>query len=413
MKAEGLILDTETKIDLILRPPTEEVITRDELRELLETKNHPVAYNGFEPSGLAHLGTGLITALKVKDLTEAGCKFILFLADWHAWVNEKIGGDLEKIRRCGEYLKETWLSLGIKPNNVDFVFGTDVYQQDYWNKVIKIARSMTFQRAIRCMTIAGRRGLENLMLYESGLSLLQKIEDKQKKCPLCGQHAEKLPSRLKKELSRIHRSGVMSPKMATYFYMPMQVADIFHLGVDICQLGIDQRRANIVAREIGSSLGYWKPVCVHHHLIMGLQGPKKMGFDEDTKLDMEISSKESKTTPGTAIFVHDSPEIVESKISKAYCPEKDPMNPVMEIARYIIMRDRKTPLTVETRCSELVFEKYYELEEAYEEGKVHPLDLKQSVTESINRILEPCQRHFTNNKRARKLLQFTKKVTST
>ena len=29
----------------------EEIITEAELRQLLETKKHPVAYDGFEPSG--------------------------------------------------------------------------------------------------------------------------------------------------------------------------------------------------------------------------------------------------------------------------------------------------------------------------------------------------------------------------
>lgn len=29
----------------------EEIITREELRSLLEKKKHPVAYDGFEPSG--------------------------------------------------------------------------------------------------------------------------------------------------------------------------------------------------------------------------------------------------------------------------------------------------------------------------------------------------------------------------
>ncbi|MEM1522179.1 MAG: hypothetical protein QXU69_04090 [Thermofilaceae archaeon] len=402
-------MDIERKIDLIALPPTEEIITRDELRTLLETKEHPVAYNGFEPSGLAHLGTGLITALKVKDLTEAGCKFILFLADWHAWVNEKFGGDLEKIRKCGEYLKEVWISLGVDPGKVEFVFGTDVYHQDYWNKVIKIARAMTFHRAMRSLTIAGRRGLDNLMLYEFGLSMIKKEE--REKCPLCGCHVEGLSSKLEEELGKLHKLGIVSPKMAMFFYTPMQVADIFHLGVDICQLGIDQRRANMLAREIGPALGYWKPVCVHHHLLMGLQGPRKMGFEEDERLDIEISSKESKSIPESAIFVHDPPEVIRSKIYNAYCPERDPRNPVMEIAQYIIMRDGKTPLTVETKKhGELVFEKYYELEEAYEKGIVHPLDLKIAVSEALIKILEPCRRHFTSSKRAAKLLEFVEGV---
>ena len=44
-------MDIETKLELIRKPPTEEIITEDALRQLLETKEHPIAYNGFEPSG--------------------------------------------------------------------------------------------------------------------------------------------------------------------------------------------------------------------------------------------------------------------------------------------------------------------------------------------------------------------------
>jgi len=44
-------MDTETKLELIKKPPAEEIITEEDLRNLLETKDHPIAYNGFEPSG--------------------------------------------------------------------------------------------------------------------------------------------------------------------------------------------------------------------------------------------------------------------------------------------------------------------------------------------------------------------------
>lgn len=43
-------MDIENKLRLI-EAVGEEIITRDELRQLLETKTHPVAYDGFEPSG--------------------------------------------------------------------------------------------------------------------------------------------------------------------------------------------------------------------------------------------------------------------------------------------------------------------------------------------------------------------------
>ena len=65
-------MDIERKIELICKSPTEEIVTTEDLRHLLETDEHPIAYNGWEPSGLAHLGTGVICAYKMKDFTEAG-----------------------------------------------------------------------------------------------------------------------------------------------------------------------------------------------------------------------------------------------------------------------------------------------------------------------------------------------------
>ena len=43
-------MDIETKMQLI-KGVGEEILTEHELRELLETKEHPIAYDGFEPSG--------------------------------------------------------------------------------------------------------------------------------------------------------------------------------------------------------------------------------------------------------------------------------------------------------------------------------------------------------------------------
>lgn len=44
-------MDLEKRIELITRAPTEEVITMEDLKKLLETKDIITAYDGFEPSG--------------------------------------------------------------------------------------------------------------------------------------------------------------------------------------------------------------------------------------------------------------------------------------------------------------------------------------------------------------------------
>ncbi|MCI4348058.1 MAG: tyrosine--tRNA ligase, partial [Thermoplasmata archaeon] len=80
-------MDLEERITRVTRNTTE-VLTADEIRPLLERESAPRTYIGFEPSGLLHVGH-LITARKMRDLTEAGCRLTVFLADWHAWINDK------------------------------------------------------------------------------------------------------------------------------------------------------------------------------------------------------------------------------------------------------------------------------------------------------------------------------------
>jgi len=364
-------LDVEERVRLIARRPTEEVITFKELRRLLDTKPNPVAYDGFEGSGIPHLGTGLLKVLKVKDLTDAGCRFILFLADWHSMINRKLGGDFERIRDACSLFIEVWKclmeSLNVNTGLVEFKFGSEVYDDEYWVKVLTIAQKVTVRRAFRCLTIAGRRRAE-------------------------------------------------AQSLAMLFYTPMQVADIFKLGVDICQLGVDQRKANILAREVGPELGFWKPVCVHHHLLMGLQEPTRMGLEEDSELDVQVSSKMSKSKPETCIYVVDDPEAVRAKLHKAYCPPKEvENNPIIDICRNVLLRDEGDSLHVD-RASKfggpVTFWSIAELEESYRMGLIHPLDLKNAVADKLIKLLEPCRIHFKSG-RLRELLERVRSYTVT
>merc|ERR1712167_84256 len=65
---------------------------------------------------------------------------------------------------------------------------------------------------------------------------------------------------------------------AQILYPAMQCADIFHLKADICQLGMDQRKVNMLAREYcEQSKIKLKPVILSHKMLAGLkQGQEKM-----------------------------------------------------------------------------------------------------------------------------------------
>ena len=361
-------MDIETRLDCVRRVG-EEIITEPELRQLLETNAHPTAYDGFEPSGLAHLPFGVLRPILVADLLEAGVRMKLLLADWFAWVNGKMGGDLEKIKKVGEYFVEVWRAAGVDMNKVEVVWTSDVAEHDeYWKKVITVAQNSTLNRTQRAITIMGRTAGE----------LVQ---------------------------------------TAQLFYPMMQVADVFWLDVDICQLGLDQRRANILAREIAGKLRWKKPVAVHHHMLIGLQGNKQPeGFDENGAVDAEIASKMSKSKPETSIFVHDSREEVFRKVNSAYCPAKVlEGNALVEYSKYIVFRKTKSMRIErpEKYGGNVEFNSFSELEHAYTAGTLHPADLKRGVAEALDEVISPIRNHFEKDPSARRLFEVVRTAETT
>ncbi len=96
-----------------IRSVGEECVNEDELRHVLAIKRHPIAYDGFEPSGRMHIAQGILRAINVNKLVDAGVIFVFWVADWFALLNNKMGGDLEKIRNVGRYFIEVWKAAGM------------------------------------------------------------------------------------------------------------------------------------------------------------------------------------------------------------------------------------------------------------------------------------------------------------
>lgn len=331
------MMDVETRLALAARN-TLEIVTREELKNLLETSSKPTAYIGYEPSGLVHTGQ-LITAAKILDMQNAGIEVTVFLADWHAFINDKVGGKLENIRICGEYMKECFLAAGVK-DSVKFVWASDlINHSSYWEKFLRIAKASSLMRIKRAMTIMGRN------------------EDE----------------------AEIDASKVMYP--------PMQAADIFELGVDIAYAGMDQRRAHMLARDAADKLGWKKPIALHTPLLMSLTGGDRMD---------PVEAKMSKSKPDSAVYMHDSPQEIQRKIKGAFCPPEVEGNPVIDLVNLIVFpqlgsvnidRPAKYGGPVEFKsCEELVG--------AYASGKLHPQDLKKGVADGIIQVLTPVRTYF-------------------
>jgi len=66
---------------------------------------------------------------------DAGCIFIFWVADWFALLNNKMGGDLEKIKNVGKYFIEIWKAAGMKMHNVKFLWCSEEINKnanEYW-----------------------------------------------------------------------------------------------------------------------------------------------------------------------------------------------------------------------------------------------------------------------------------------
>lgn len=346
-------LTIEERLKLI-KEVGEEIIGEEELIELLKSNNPIIAYDGFEPSGRIHIAQGLMRAINVNKLSKAGIHFKFLVADWFALMNNKMDGDLEKIKMVGEYFIEVWKASGMDMTNVEFIWASESMNQDYWLMVLKIARLNSLARITRCSQIMGRTNKDKLTA-------------------------------------------------AQIFYPCMQAADIWNLKADIAQLGMDQRKVNVLARETFPKLGLKKPIAIHHHMLMGLTEPKTEGIDST---EAAISKKMSKSNPDSAIFMTDSKDEIDRKIKKAYCPEgiiKD--NPILEYCKYIIF-ERINEFKIERPekfGGNIVYNNYDSLEKDFAEKRLHPMDLKASCSKYINELLEPIRKHFEENQNAKRI----------
>jgi tyrosyl-tRNA synthetase len=350
-----MALTIDERMDLI-KQVGEEIIDEKELRTLLEEKQEFIAYDGFEPSGKIHIAQAVLRAINVNRMTKAGARFKMYVADWHAWANLKLGGDLEKIGLAGEYMVEVWKAAGMDLSKVEFVRASDIVKDpDYWAKVMRIATSSTLNRVLRCTQIMGRNEKETL-----------------------------------------HASQILYPCM--------QAADVFHFGVDVCQLGMDQRKVNVLARELADKLKEKKPIVVSHHMLMGLQAPP----ETDDPVERAMAMKMSKSKPDTAIFVTDAEKEVTKKLNKAYCPEGEAEeNPVLEYCKHIIfaLKEEFVVERPEKFGGNVTFTSYEELEAAFVKKELHPADLKGTAAKYINEILTPIRDHFETDEKAKELLE--------
>ncbi len=339
-------MDIETKLEIVKSEPFEEAITEDELRSLLEAKEHPVHYLGLEISGMPHIGHLLFGGKKINDLRRIGAKTQILLADWHTVANMKMDSDWDRIRKASDFYRKMF---NVFCPGTEVVLGSDLYHNndEYWKELMNAAVRTTMARATRTLIIEGRSQTDTLHVSQ-------------------------------------------------YIYPIMQAIDIHTLGVDIPHAGMDQRRVHVLAKELFKDLGFGSIVPLHHHLMPAMTSQLKFREGE-SKEEKVADMKMSKSKPGSSISVVSTAEEIGRTINGAWCEARVVEgNPVLLLCRYAIL-PIEGKLAVERKREhggDRTYSSYHELEADFSSGKLHPADLKSAVAASLDRIIAPVRKEL-------------------
>lgn len=329
-------MELEERFDMVTRN-TEEVVTEDELKDLLKEKEKPKAYIGDAPTGKMHTGH-FITHRKIADFLRAGFEFTVLLADIHAHLDD-LKSPFELLDARSEYYEECIKGMmeasGVNIDDLHFIQGSEFeLEEDYLLNVLRMSADTTLNRCKRAAAEVVRYG--------------------------------------------------DNPKLGGFIYPLLQTQDVNALDADVAYGGIDQRGIYMLSREILPDFGYKKPVCVFAPLLTGLTGGKMSASEEGSKIDLL-----------------DEPKTIEEKMMDAYCPQGEKENNgVLEHLKMLVMpvlKSEGSDFVVERPekwGGDLVYNGYQEVENDFLSGDLHPQDLKKAVARELTDILEPIRKRF-------------------
>ena len=230
------------KFELLLNSSVElvEIMTREELKNLLDIKKHPVSYWGIATSGPIHIGY-LKPINKQLDLVKVGFKHKVLVANIHAYLDDmKCPWELLDART--RYYVKTLKLTGLDPNKIEFIISSDFQiSKEYFTDVLRAIALVTTKRALRAAS----------------------------------------------EVCRIK-----TPHVSELTYPIMQILDQKYLDVDLSYGGLDQRHVYALGRELLPKLGYKVPVAIFTARSPGLQKGKNMSASEpETTIQLHDSEE--------------------------------------------------------------------------------------------------------------------------
>jgi tyrosyl-tRNA synthetase len=331
-----MTLTTEERLKLIKRN-TSEILTEEELINILNTKKEPSIYLGTATTGRPHIGY-FLWAQKLADFSRAGFKVKVLIADIHGALDNT---PWELLNKRYEYynivIPAMIESLGGIKENIDIIKGSS-YQlsKEYVMDLYQMSSYVSVRNSTKAASDVVKMG-DNPML-----------------------------------------SGLLYPLL--------QALDEQYLGVDIQLGGVDQRKIMVLAREFLPKLGYCPRVEVMFPLMRGLTQDGKMSSSiQHSKIDLLDDLKTIQDKLKSAYCPEGDPENGILDFAKIIIMTQKQDNN----EEFIIDRPEKWGGPLRFKTTE-------ELENAFISKQLHPMDLKTGVAIEIDKLLTPIREKMKN-----------------
>uniref|UniRef100_UPI00398F7D43 tyrosine--tRNA ligase, cytoplasmic n=1 Tax=Pristiophorus japonicus TaxID=55135 RepID=UPI00398F7D43 len=323
--------NVEEKLSLITRN-LQEVLGEDKMRLILEERDLNI-YWGTATTGKPHVAY-FVPMSKIADFLKAGSEVTILFADLHAYLdNMKAPWELLELRtQYYEHVIKAMLeSIGVPIEKLRFVKGTDFQlSREYTLDVYKLSSVVTQHDA-----------------KKAGAEVVKQVDH---------------------------------PLLSGLLYPGLQALDEEYLKVDAQFGGIDQRKIFTFAEKYLPALGYAKRIHLMNPMVPGLTGGKMSSSEEESKIDLL-----------------DKKEDVKKKLKRAFCePGNVENNGVLSFVKHVLfpLYGEFVVLRDEKWGGRKTYKAYDELEKNFGDQSVHPGDLKNSVENALNKLLEPIRKKF-------------------
>lgn len=320
-------MNIDKRLELVKRN-LQEVISEDELKDLLKKKKEISVYWGTMPTGSVSFAY-FFPMLKISDFLKVGVKVKILLADLHAALDGVSWEVLDKRYKYYERAVTLILNtIGVKTKNLEFVKGSDIeLDKNYLNDLLKLSTLTTVNSAIHAAS----------------------------------------------EAVKTARGDV---KLSGLIYPLMQALDEEYLKVDAQFAGLDQRKIMVYAREYMPKIGYKRRIELFSPMIRGLKGDRMSSSVESSKIDL-LDDEETVNKK------------VEKADCIAGNPNNGLMD-ILKYLIFVIKEDKNEKLKIERSGKfggNITYSSYKELEKDFVNKKLHPTDLKNAVAKEINFLL--------------------------